>query len=174
MNDNITLETNILKRLIMINDFQTDDISLVDVIMDFIFELTKAAVKEQIEKTSNFTVGFCSKYRGSAKFHPDIAASYGLKITHVDGDDEEYQVLIECNGYLGEELSALGYDKDFYLTIDNMDGKSWYSFSNEFEINYQFRGVQIFKRGCGKENILDFENVIENLNKAIFMQKLVS
>jgi hypothetical protein len=152
---------------------QSKEISLVDVIEDFIFKCTKTAVNEHIKKAGDFNIGFCSKYRGAAKFHPDIAASYGLKITHVDGDDEEYQVLIECNGYLGEELSTLGYSKDFYLTIDNIYGKSWYSFSNEFEINYQFRGVQIFKRGCRKENLLDFKNVIENLNKAIFMQKLV-
>ena len=44
----------------MVNSSKSNVISIVDVIEDFIFKLTKVAIIEQIEKTGDFIVGFCS------------------------------------------------------------------------------------------------------------------
>lgn len=156
----------------MVNSSKSNVISIVDVIEDFIFKLTKVAIIEQIEKTGDFIVGFCSTYRGATNFHPDISASYGFKVKAVDGDDEEYHLQIECINYLGEELLSLGYHKDFYLIINNNSCKTWCNFQSKMDVNYHFRNVQIFKKGIKKNDLVDCEQVIENLNKAVFMQKL--
>ena len=156
----------------MINGAQSNIVSLVDVVEDFIFKLTKVAVIEQIEKTGDFMVGFCSTYRGATNFHPDISASYGLKVKAVDGDEEEYHLQIECIDYLGDELLSLGYHRDFYLIINNNSSKTWCNFQSEMDVNYHFRNVQIFKKFVKNNGFMDCEEVIENLNKAVFMQKL--
>ncbi len=156
----------------MVNDAQSSGVQLIDLIEDFIFKLTKTAVDEHIKKAGNFTVGFCSRYQGAANFHPDITTDYGLKILNVDGDDEEFVVQIECESYLGEELKSLGYQRDFYLIINNNSGKTWSTFKDKLDINRQFINAQIFKNGNKIDKFLDLENVIDNLNKATFMQKL--